>query len=208
MTPRTFVVAAALASVGRFAAAAQADCSSLRGAQAPDDPRLREWLRRLIREVARKEGVDPIALEALGMVETELRPMVGRACEIGPFQVMPSWAEVFRLDSVALLWDPRINAIAAARIYKAAWQRWDPRFAQAGRNRALQAAGWRGHSLDRESFAALAYNWGRAPLRFARASDLREVVIPASSAAYAVRFNRALREGRQRAQAAAQRGRG
>jgi hypothetical protein len=121
---------------------------------------------------------------------------------------MPAWAEVFRLDSVALLWDPRINAIAAARIYKAAWQRWDPRFAKAGQNRVLQAAGWRGHSLDRESFAALAYNWGRAPRQFARAADLREVAIPASSAAYAVRFNRALREGRQRAEATPQRGRG
>jgi len=208
MTPRALVLAAAFAFVGRLAAAAQADCSTLRGAQAPNDPRLREWLRRLVHEVARKEGVDPIALEALGMVETELRPMVGRACEIGPFQVMPAWAEVFRLDSVALLWDPRINAIAAARIYKAAWQRWDPRFAQAGRNRVLRAAGWRGDSFDRESFAALAYNWGRAPLRFARASDLREVAIPASSAAYAVRFNRALREGRQRAAAVPQRGRG
>ena len=208
MTPRAQVLAAAFAFVGRIAAAPQADCSTLRGAQAPDDPRLREWLRRLVHEVARKEGVDPIALEALGMVETELRPMVGRACEIGPFQVMPAWAEVFRLDSVAQLWDPRINAIAAARIYKAGWQRWDPRFAKAGRNRTLQAAGWRGRSLDRETFAALAYNWGRAPRQFARASDLRDVAIPASSASYAVRFSRALREGRQRAATLAQRGRG
>ena len=208
MTPRALVLAAAVASVGRLAAAPQADCSSVSGAQAPDDPRLREWLRRLVHEVARKEGVDPIALEALGMVETELRPMVGRACEIGPFQVMPAWAEVFRLDSVALLWDPRINAIAAARIYKAAWQRWDPRFAKAGGSRALQAAGWRGRSLDRESFAALAYNLGRAPAQFARASDLRDVAIPASSAAYAVRFNRVLREGQKRAAVVAQRARG
>jgi hypothetical protein len=208
MTPRAFVLAAAFAAVGRMAAAAQADCSTLRGAQAPDDPRLREWLRRLVHEVARKEGVDPIVLEALGMVETELRPLVGRACEIGPFQIMPAWAEVFRLDSLALLWDPRINAIAAARIYKAAWLRWEPRFAKAGRNRALRAAGWQGASLDRESFAALAYNWGRAPGQFARAADLRELAIPASSASYAVRFNRALQESRQRAAAPAQRGRG
>ena len=208
MTAYAIVLAGAVAWAGALAAAAQADCAALSGAQAPDDPRLREWLRRLTHEVARKEGVDPIALEALGMVETELRPMVGRACEIGPFQIMPGWAQVFQLDSAALLWDPRINAIAAARIYKAAWARWNPRFAKAGANRALRAAGWRGHLLDRESFAALAYNWGRAPLQFARAADLREVAIPASSAAYAVRFSRILNETRQRAAAAAQRGRG
>jgi hypothetical protein len=208
MTSRALVLAAAFAAAARPGGAAQADCSAISGAQAPDDPRLREWLRRLIHEVARKEGVDPVALEALGRVETELRPMVGRACEIGPFQVMPGWAQVFQLDSAALLWDPRINAIAAARIYKAAWSRWNPRFAKAGVNRALQAAGWRGHLLDRESFAALTYNWGRAPLQFARAKDMREVAIPASSAAYAVRFNRILNETRQRAAAAAQRGRG
>ena len=73
MTPRALAFAAAIASAGRLAAAPQADCSTLTGAQAPSDPRLREWLRRLVHEVARKEGVDPIALEALGMVETELR---------------------------------------------------------------------------------------------------------------------------------------
>jgi len=121
--------------------------------------------------------------------------------------VMPWWADIFRLEAPLLLWDPRINAIAAARIYKAAWRRWEARFSRAGRNRALRAAGWRG-PLDRETFAALAYNWGRAPRQFARASDLREVAIPASSASYAVRFSRALREGRQRAATLAQRGRG
>jgi hypothetical protein len=208
MSARALVLAAAIASAARLAAAAPADCTAISGAQAPDDPRLREWLRRLTHEVARKEGVDPIALEALGLVETELRPMVGRACEIGPFQVMPGWAQVFQLDSAALLWDPRINAIAAARIYKSGWARWHPRFAKAGTNRALRAAGWRRSVLDRESFAALAYNWGRAPLQFARAPDLREVAIPASSAAYAVRFSRLLDEARRRAAAADQRGRG
>ena len=198
MSLRGFAVAI-LATVMRAAAAAPPDCAAVSGPLVPDDPRLRQWLRRLVHEVARSEGVDPVALEALGMVETELRPMVGRACELGPFQVMPSWAGVFQLESPALLWDPRINAIAAARIYKAGWRRWEARFAEAGRNRALRAAGWRSDSLDRESFAALVYNWGKAARTFARASDLREVSIPASTAAYAVRFSRALREARLRA---------
>jgi len=195
---RTFAVTLLAAAVPA-AASSPPDCAAVSGPLVPEDPRLRQWLRRLVHEVARSEGVDPVALEALGMVETDLRPMVGRACELGPFQVMPSWAAVFQLDSPALLWDPRINAIAAARIYKAGWRRWEARFAQAGRNRALRAAGWRSASLDRESFAALVYNWGKAARTFARASDLRAVPIPASTAAYAVRFSRALREARLRA---------
>ena len=169
-------------------------------ASAPD-ARQQQWLRALVREVALQERVEPAALEALGLTETGLRPAVGLACELGPFQVMRSWARVFRLDSPALLWDPRINAIAAARIYQAAWLRWEPRFARLGRNRALRAAGWRAAALDRESFAALAYNWGKAPFLFARTGNLRVVAIPASSARYAVRFSRALREARQRARA-------
>ena len=158
-------------------------------------------MRRLVHEVAREEGVDPLVLEALGMVETELRPAVGKSCELGPFQVMPSWAALFGLKSIELLWDPRINAIAAARIYKAALQRWKPRYASAGQNRALRAAGWRARSFDQESFAALSYNWGRAAAAFARSADLREVAIPASAAGYAVRFSRELRSARARAAA-------
>jgi hypothetical protein len=161
---------------------------------------MREWLRALAHEVAAEEGVDPHALEALGMTETSLQPLLGRSCEMGPFQVMPWWAAIFRLRSPELLWDPRINAIAAARIYKDAWRRWDERFAHAGKNRTLRAAGWRG-KLDRFTFAALSYNWGRAPKAFAQASDLRTVAIPASAAAYAVRFSQALREARERARA-------
>jgi hypothetical protein len=161
---------------------------------------MREWLRALVHEVAQQEGVDPYALEALGMTETSLQPMLGRSCEVGPFQVMPWWASVFRLQSPDLLWDPRINAIAAARIYKDAWRRWDERFAHAGHSRVLRAAGWRG-KLDRETFAALTYNWGKAPRVFANAPDLRHVVIPASVAAYALRFSAALREARGRARA-------
>jgi hypothetical protein len=192
------LVLAACAAAIPVAAAPSADCASVSGPVARDDPRLREWLRRLVHEVAREEGVDPVELEALGMVESELRPMVGRSCELGPFQVMPSWAAVFRLESPALLWDPRINAIAAARIYKAGWKRWNDRYAKAGRNRVLRAAGWKEAALDRASFAALVYNWGRAARAFAQAADVREVAIPPSSAAYAVRFSRALREARAR----------
>jgi hypothetical protein len=197
----TLLGVAALALASRAGAAAvSAPCAANSGPQGPDDPRLREWLRALVHEVAREEGVDPHVLEALGMTETALQPALGRACEVGPFQVMPWWAGVFRLDSPQLLWDPRINAIAAARIYKAAWRRWDARFSRAGANRVLRAAGWRG-PLDRETFAALAYNWGKAPQAFAQASDLRTVPIPASTASYALRFSQALREARQRARA-------
>ncbi|HYY53379.1 MAG TPA: transglycosylase SLT domain-containing protein [Myxococcales bacterium] len=198
---RTILLLAALALPPRAGAAAvSGPCSANSGPQGPDNPRLREWLRALVHEVAREEGVDPHVLEALGMTETALQPALGPACEVGPFQVMPWWAGVFRLDSPQLLWDPRINAIAAARIYKAAWQRWDARFARAGANRVLRAAGWRG-PLDRETFAALAYNWGKALKAFAQATDLRTVSIPASTASYALRFSQALREARQRARA-------
>ena len=176
-------------------------CVSVAGPRGPRDPRLREWLRRMIHDVARKEGVDPAALEALAVTETDIRPSIGKACELGPFQVSQQWARVFRLPSVELLWDPRINAIAAARIYKAGLRRWAPRYAGAGKNRTLRAAGFRGSSLDRATFAALAYNWGRAPLAFSLAADLRAVAIPASSASYAVRFNRALREAKGRFEA-------
>ena len=194
-------VAAALAlASGAGAAAVPEPCAESSGPAGPDDPRLREWLRGLVHEVALEEGVDPHALEALGMTETALRPSLGRACELGPFQVMPWWARVFQLDSPWLLWDPRINAIAAARIYRSGWLRWNERFAKAGSNRALRAAGWRGR-LDRETFAALAYNWGKAPSAFLQAKDLRRVPIPRSVAAYALRFSAALREARQRARA-------
>jgi hypothetical protein len=159
----------------------------------PDDPSLREWLREMVHEVARSERVDPLALEAIGVVETDLRPAVGASCELGPFQIMPQWAAVFAL-SPWQLWDPRINAIAAARIYKSGLRRWNDRFAYAARNPVLRAAGFRDRALDRETFAALAYNWGQAPRAFSRARDLRDVSIPASTAAYAVRFSRTLRE--------------
>jgi hypothetical protein len=198
---RVAILAVALAlGTGTGAAAGSQSCAASSGPTGPDDPRLREWLRGLVHEVAIEEGVDPHVLEALGMTETELRPSLGRACELGPFQVMPWWAGVFQLDSPWLLWDPRINAIAAARIYRSGWLRWNDRFAKAGWNRALRAAGWRG-SLDRETFAALAYNWGKVPRAFLQARDLRLVPIPASVAAYAVRFSVALREARQRARA-------
>lgn len=188
------ILAIAFAALASPAARAAAACEAVTSAV---DARQQKWLRGLVREVALREGVDPLALEALGITETGLRPSVGRACELGAFQVMQSWARVFQLDSPALLSDPRINAIAAARIYKAGWRRWKPRYAQLGRNRAMRAAGWTAATLDRESFAALAYNWGRAPSAFAHQADLREVPIPPSSAAYAVRFSRALQQARQ-----------
>ena len=198
---RAAAVAAALARAGGAGAAAVSEpCAASSGPRGPDDPQLREWLRRLTHDVAREEGVDPHALEALGMTETALQPSLGRSCELGPFQVMPVWAEIFGLASPWLLWDPRINAIAAARIYKAGWQRWNERFARAGFSRALRAAGWRGR-LDRETFAALAYNWGKAPRAFVQAPDLRRVEIPASAAAYALRFKNELQLARGRARA-------
>jgi hypothetical protein len=196
---RILAVALALAS-GAGAAAVSETCAARSGPAGPEDPQLREWLRRLVHEVALEEGVDPHVLEALGMTETKLQPSLGRSCELGPFQVMPWWARVFGLASPWLLWDPRINAIAAARIYKSAWLRWDKRFAKAGLNRVLRSVGWRGE-LDRETFAALAYNWGKAPRVFSQARDLRAVEIPASAAAYALRFRNALREARGRARA-------
>src|SRR2546428_332706 len=73
-------------------------------------------------------------------------------------------------------------------------------FAHAGKTRAGRGGGWRG-SLARWTFAALAYNWGRAPQAFAQATDLRTVPIPASAAAYAVRFSQALRQAREKARA-------
>jgi hypothetical protein len=167
-------------------------CVSISGPRGAADPRQHEWLRALAHDVARREGIDPLALEALGANETDLRPSLGRDCELGPFQVMPSWAAIFKLDSAELLWDPRINAIAAARIYKSGLKRWRPQYARLGKNQTLLAAGWRG-PLTKASFAALVYNWGGAARAFAHASDLRTVAIPRSTAVYAVRFNRLLR---------------
>src|SRR2546429_623501 len=93
---RTVLVVAALALAPRAGAAAvSSPCAANSGPQGPDDPRLREWLRALVHEVAHEEGVDPHVLEALGMTETALQPALGRACEVGPFQVMPWWAGVF-----------------------------------------------------------------------------------------------------------------
>jgi len=194
---RALLCGAALALARAGAAAASEPCAAISGPQAPDHPGLRAWLRSLVHEVARQELVDPHALEALGMTETSLRPSLGRSCEVGPFQVMPWWARIFHLDPPSLLWDPRINAIAAARIYRSGWLRWNARFAQAGKSRSLRAAGWRG-PLDRETCAAIAYNWGKAPREFAQASDLRAIAIPASTAAYALRFSALLREARAR----------
>jgi hypothetical protein len=167
-------------------------CASISGPRGARDARQHAWLRDIAHDVARKEGVSPLALEALGENETDLRPSLGRDCELGPFQVMPVWAAIFKLDSAELLWDPRINAIAAARIYKSALRKWRPQYARLGRNAALVKAGWRG-PLNKAAFAALLYNWGAGARAFAHADDLRTVGIPSSSATYAVRFNRLLR---------------
>jgi hypothetical protein len=167
-------------------AATQA-CASISGPVSVD-PQLQEWLRVLSHQVAVREGVNPLALEALGRTETDLRPMLGKDCELGPFQVMQSWARIFQLEPIDL-WDPRINAIAAARIYKSGLSKWKSRYAALGKNKTLRAAGWRG-PLDRESFAAILYNWGGGARAFSHSTNLREVAIPASSAAYVVRFAR------------------
>ena len=77
---RAAVVASALAlCAGAGAAAVSEPCAATSGRAGPDDPELREWLRALTHEVAREEGVDPHALEALGMTETALQPSLGRA---------------------------------------------------------------------------------------------------------------------------------
>jgi hypothetical protein len=166
---------------------AAAQCASIAG-PVSSDPQLSEWLRVLSHQVAVSEGVDPLALEALGRTETDLRPSVGNDCELGPFQVMQSWATIFQI-APSDLWDPRINAIAAARIYKSGLRKWKDRYAALGKNRALRKAGWRG-PLSREAFAAILYNWGGAARAFAHAEDLRTVQMPSSTAAYAVRFAR------------------
>lgn len=190
-----FVVGAAPAFVLSTAAPAWADdprCAGISGPRGERDPAQHAWLRDIAHDVARKEGIDPLALEALGENETDLRPSLGRDCELGPFQVMPRWAAVFKLDSAEMLWDPRINAIAAARIYKSALRKWRPSYAHLGKNGTLVKAGWRGR-FTKAAFAALLYNWGAGARAFAHAEDLRTVSIPPSSAAYAVRFNRLLR---------------
>ncbi|HEX4383175.1 MAG TPA: hypothetical protein VH083_09510 [Myxococcales bacterium] len=187
--------ALAITTGAAFSFSAAADdprCAIISGPVGEKDPALHDWLVKLSHNVARAEGVDPLALEALGANETDLRPSLGRDCELGPFQVMPRWAGIFQLESVEMLWDPRINAIAAARIYKSGLKRWKPEYARLGKNRTLVAAGWRG-PLSKSAFAALLYNWGGAARAFAHAEDLRTVSIPQSTAVYAVRFNRLLR---------------
>ena len=154
-------------------------------------------MRKLVHQVAAAEGVDPAALEAIAMVETGLRPAVGLDCELGPFQVMQFWSPIFQLASPALLWDLRINATAAARVYKAALARFRPRFSQLAKNPALRRAGFRGQKLDALTFAALAYHWGAAPKVLA-SRDPATSKIPASAARYAVEFKRQLAAARAR----------
>jgi len=72
---RPLLLAAALALGSRAGVAAVSEpCAAQSGPQGPDDPRLREWLRALVHEVAREEGVDPYALEALGMRRPRFAP--------------------------------------------------------------------------------------------------------------------------------------
>src|ERR1700760_4972028 len=99
--PRTALAALALAGAA-FVSRALADdprCALVSGPYGEKDARQHEWLRVLTHDVAKSEGVDPLALEALGENETSLRPSLGRDCELAPFQVMPVWAAVFKLDS-------------------------------------------------------------------------------------------------------------
>lgn len=142
----------------------------------------------LVRRVALAEGVDPDALVALGMTETGLRPALGNDCEVGHFQIMPWWAGQFGLPSAAWLWDLEIGATAAARIYGAGVMSWVDRYARAGRSACLVQAGWRAGALDRATYGAVVYNWGRARRAFARVPDARLVDMPDSTCAYAVRF--------------------
>ena len=50
---------AMLAAAVRAAAAAPQACAEVSGPVAPDDPRLRQWLRQLVHEVARSDRLCP-----------------------------------------------------------------------------------------------------------------------------------------------------
>jgi hypothetical protein len=150
-----------------------------------------ETLRAHTHEVAKREGVDPHALEAIAMIETGFVPSIGAHCELGHFQIMPSWARVFELDSPARFLDVRVGAVAAARIYKHGWLRWQPRF-KGMKNHRCTGSG------DRLVFAALVYNYGKTAKILDEARDLRTVDLPKSACAYARRFSKALKEARAR----------
>jgi hypothetical protein len=155
-----------------------------------------QMIRRFVHDVARREGVDPYALEAIGMVETGFIASIGAHCEVGHFQIMPRWAPVFRLDSPRDFFDPRVGAIAAARIYRHGWQRWQPRYERLGGHRCFGGA--KKSKLDRLVFSALVYNYGRAPRDLAKAKDLAKVELPSSACAYARRFKTELARARKR----------
>ncbi len=153
--------------------------------------------RRIIHQTALREGVDPHALEAIAMVETGIRPAIGGDCEIGPFQIMPFWAKEFGLSSPWYFWDLQTAATAAARIYRAGWDRWRPQYAAVGRNVNLDKAGFKPSTLDRATFASMSYNWGSAAKSFSKADNLTTVHIPKVTCRYAVRFQQELAQARK-----------
>src|SRR5262245_56486310 len=117
---------------------ARPPCESIAGpvARVPTEAE-REKLRKLVHQIPRDEDVDPHALEAIAMVETGFVPSIGEHCEIGHFQIMPRWASTFRLERPELFFDPRIGAIAAARLYKHGWQRWQDRYTALAANKCF-----------------------------------------------------------------------
>ena len=153
---------------------------------------------RLIHGVASREHVDAYVLESIADTETRFRlNVLNRDCDRGLFQITTFWAKVFHIDP-AYFWDPEIAATAAARIYKYVRTFWRPKYAALAKHPCLRAAGWHRAKLTPEAFAAMTYNFGRLPTELAHADRMSRAVIPASTCAYAVRFDEALARAKVR----------
>lgn len=182
-----------------FMLLAAGPCSAWAGPVArPPTAVERTALRALTHEIARREDVDPYALEAIAMVETGYVLSIGEHCEVGHFQIMPRWASTFRLDSPRLFFDPRIGATAAARLYKHGWHRWQERYAKLAANKCFGGKKLAGRALDRLVFSALVYNYGRAPLILSESKNLGTVSLPDSACQYARKFALELKRARGR----------
>lgn len=159
-------------------------------------------LRAYIHDIARREGVDPFALEAIARVEGGLKVgghMIGRHCELGPFQICWWWYERFKLPTPTYLFDWGVSATVAARIYRIGYDAFRARFRAAGRNKRLREAGWKDDELSRAAFAAMTYNWGAAPSVFKKAKTtkaLHDAKLAKGACRYAVNFQRELRRAR------------
>ena len=190
---------ALLAGAAPAQGSAGTPCAAIAGVYgSPPSAREAAEVRRFVHAVARREGVDPYALEAIGMVETGLRPAIGAACELGAFQIMPSWSETFQLASPAYFYDLRVGAVAAARVYKHGLERWRPRYAGLAKHRCLRGAGLSARKLERLVFGAATYNYGKLPELANNATTLGATPIPDSTCRYVARFERELAAARAR----------